>query len=1066
MTNDSTELPSPEPAVKGSIPLNSSDSGYKVFPIQGVSVRFPFQPYPAQLAMMAKIVQALNRKENALLESPTGSGKSLAILCAALAWQEMHHKSRQAERQKEITEYREKINSYRLKLLQHIFNGNTEKELNPLQHSLTLRFLLHHLLRHPEFIRILVASNTMSLAEIDEIADSDPPEAKIKVENETTTAEDGPNKLSSSPPTDKPAKLPHESSWSALDDLAISESPARRRKTRKLNPEHEPRVISSSPDSLTETDELDTPRKTESEMQPPSKSISSDGNLPSGDRLSNGGFFRPLEELLNGPITDLSPQEARFIQSVVKSHNRRLSPAEVQSLLPDSKRMKKATAVIARISEEFSNYPQNWQNLMSCRDPTSGKNAKHQDERVPNPLAFIASPPSGFNAKVKIFVGSRTHKQISQLIKELKQNTGYRPIMSQLASRKHTCVHSKVRHTQDVNDKCQEARDEQICKPFLMVDKLVGRIRSKQRSSEGFVFDIEDLASINTFHRGCPYYAMRELATNADIVFCPYNYLIDPIIRESTGIELENSVLILDEAHNVEDVARDSASCMFNDSELELVCGQLRDMLKWDTGEHIRYLTMLLRILEIIRDPSIKYDLVESERMVTIHVGMDVAKTLESLGFVPSNLGEWQRDLEHIAKQSEEYRTQNAERVPARKKEKDPKLALLPYLSSASVSLLHKMMLTFSYVLKNDMAHLLDYRMGYIKRKRDPSQWSFSIDLTEGPQSNPFVYEFSLWCMNPGVIFRPLAKLCRSIVLTSGTLSPLNTFMAELQTKFPITLEANHIIDHNQLLAAVIPVGPKGYELKGIHVHINTVDYQDNIGLALLQLVRITPSGALCFFPSYSLIQRMVQRWQSTGLYSQLEAVKTVFFEPRQAGKREFEKFLTQFNHLARHRTRSDQQGPSGCLMLAVYRGKISEGIDFSDDACRAVINIGIPFPYMKDVQVMLKQKYNDEAAAASAYPRLKGSEWYSSQAYRAMNQALGRCIRHRRDWGVIIFLESRFTSSMQVRKLSKWIRTRIKSYHHFGQAIGEIQTFMEHWSERTNSPTAPVAVEISDDDL
>lgn len=38
----------------------------------------------------------------------------------------------------------------------------------------------------------------------------------------------------------------------------------------------------------------------------------------------------------------------------------------------------------------------------------------------------------------------------------------------------------------------------------------------------------------------------------------------------------------------------------------------------------------------------------------------------------------------------------------------------------------------------------------------------------------------------------------------------------------------------------------------------------------------------------------------------------------------------------------------------------------------------------------------------------LTGEEWYSQQASRAVNQAVGRVIRHRHDYGAIIFCDER----------------------------------------------------------
>ena len=50
----------------------------------------------------------------------------------------------------------------------------------------------------------------------------------------------------------------------------------------------------------------------------------------------------------------------------------------------------------------------------------------------------------------------------------------------------------------------------------------------------------------------CPYYISRELHADAEIVFLPYNYLLEKEQRKALkGVQWEDSVLIFDEAHNL-----------------------------------------------------------------------------------------------------------------------------------------------------------------------------------------------------------------------------------------------------------------------------------------------------------------------------------------------------------------------------------------------------------------------------------------------------------------------------------------------------------------------------------
>ena len=56
--------------------------------IDGTCINFPFTPYDIQVEYMRKVLESIDGSKNALLESPTGTGKTLSLLCSSLGWLE------------------------------------------------------------------------------------------------------------------------------------------------------------------------------------------------------------------------------------------------------------------------------------------------------------------------------------------------------------------------------------------------------------------------------------------------------------------------------------------------------------------------------------------------------------------------------------------------------------------------------------------------------------------------------------------------------------------------------------------------------------------------------------------------------------------------------------------------------------------------------------------------------------------------------------------------------------------------------------------------------------------
>lgn len=97
-------------------------------------------------------------------------------------------------------------------------------------------------------------------------------------------------------------------------------------------------------------------------------------------------------------------------------------------------------------------------------------------------------------------------------------------------------------------------------------------------------------------------------------------------------------------------------------------------------------------------------------------------------------------------------------------------------------------------------------------------------------------------------------------------------------------------------------------------------------------------------------MENIVKAMKSTNLLKRLMEIKNFHFEPR--GDHNFQVMFKQY--------KQDAVTKKGAIMFAVCRSRVSEGIDLSDELCRAVIFVGIPYPPIKDMKVMEKRSYQD----------------------------------------------------------------------------------------------------------
>lgn len=206
-----------------------------------------------------------------------------------------------------------------------------------------------------------------------------------------------------------------------------------------------------------------------------------------------------------------------------------------------------------------------------------------------NNPANASGSSSRENTVPVIVYASRTHSQLAQVVDELRA-TNYRPRMTVLGSREQLCIHEKISKLKGamINHACNALNTRRACMFKNNLESMLdggGSFNTSDTSND--ITDIEDLVKLGQKRRTCSYFYSRETSSNAEIVFMPYNYLMDGTIRRTLKIAWDNAIVIFDEAHNLERVASDAASFSMSSADIASCIEEMKQIVSILRDQHV-----------------------------------------------------------------------------------------------------------------------------------------------------------------------------------------------------------------------------------------------------------------------------------------------------------------------------------------------------------------------------------------------------------------------------------------------------------------------------------------------
>ncbi|KAI3383302.1 hypothetical protein SNEBB_008406 [Seison nebaliae] len=508
--------------------------------------------------------------------------------------------------------------------------------------------------------------------------------------------------------------------------------------------------------------------------------------------------------------------------------------------------------------------------------------------------------------------------------------------------------------------------------------------------------ELTDIEDVTSGSYGCPYFAMKQYNSEyVDILCVPYNVLFDRHQRQLNNIYLTNSIVLVDEAHNLPDFIESLQTTTLEFKSIQDVYCSIKSFMRnslFNVTNQTTLQTLLHTLKRIINE-------------IIIYRSNNVME-IDPLSFINNLHLTANISIEKIVNSLEIERFCNLKQLES-----------------------------------DDDVTSSTYRIGTKWRKTKDFIRNL-LTVSDGESKLIFSNNFKqiqLFHLNSSsLLVNEVLECSHKLLLIGGTMQPFDEFKYRLfssidqvkcKSKFKYFYEALSNKYH------------KGNEMKRFdelekyeeifHFHCHHIIERDQLSMILLDdpkisFTKIEKTNQINFLLNsiFLLLKQMDELKEN----EMIANGGIVMFFTSYDFLETFENYLKKKNHqfhreifVERSRMKNDlSKQTRNSIYLLVLNGKFSEGINFNDDLCRILIIVGMPYANIHNNKIFeCRLNYLNRISKDSR----ENFDYYQTNCWRIINQSIGRSIRHRFDKSICILFDHRYSMLKQRSYISEWIR-------------------------------------------